>query len=128
MISDEPAPHDAPRRRLKGICSLAFEGQHFTEHGSDPDAWPYWLEVSPRAMIQLADALGVAAWQLEFVGSFDAEFIGSSAAAPGGAGHLSMCSGWARIEELVWARPPESKPGSDVGRDARKKLLHRKAT
>ena len=88
----------APRRLLKGTCSLIFEGQSFVPE-SDPEK-EYWLEISEDVRTHLKELLVPLGCQLDFQ-PFKAEFYGTLQRVGQRCGHLGLFGGIAVMEEIV---------------------------
>lgn len=102
----------APRRLLKGTCSLIFEGQSFAPNGSR--GREYWLELSIEVRERLMELLAPLGWQHEFE-PFEAEFYGTLSWVGQGCGHLGTFGGVARVQEIVSVHftPPAPRSESE---------------
>ena len=85
------------QRYLRGICSLAFEGQRFVPEDARRE---YWLDLSNEMHRTMTDQLRSLGWSGEWE-EFGAEFEGTLTWEGHGFGHLGVFGGKATVQRVV---------------------------
>jgi hypothetical protein len=123
MTADPASP-----QLLKGLCRLQFEGQEFTSADVRDHGTVLWLETSDEVLSQFASALDEPAPGLEFIGDFEAEFLGFVHWYPEGTGHLRNYPGSVSVQRVISAHQlvvRGERPRWSAGSIRERLLMHR---